>query len=431
MIITGSYNFLAAGKIVVGNNKAWIGPNGVELTKDTIYSHPTNKQCNYEPDLSDYATKEDLASVSNVVDGVALEKAVTNYHSSDRSWYSSAGIPFLFSYDGVNNYLYNIITNKTYSWSYSATGGSGWGTYGSAYCACRSLTDTNIWYFFHIDDENMSFVTVNMSSNTGTLRKVTLTNYGTYFDADYNRGIVLACDGSTLWWSSKTRQMGTVSAFTIPSSSTWNYNNATKLGTLDSSYTCYWGTANFSSTFLWVYCTNGNYGYIMELRGGNRTYNRLSAKTEIYFNNDATQEAYTVASSNTALRIYRFYALNASSTNTSTRVSLTGGVYPNYNTSAAPEVLSISEYKNSTLRFLIKYTGKSSGSEIVRYYENTTLLGAWLASDTTLLSSKFQAFYIITDTNNKGIVPCNSNNTRYPEIPYQYKTESSLPLIQD
>lgn len=64
-------NRLTAGKIVVGNNKAWIGPNGVELTKDTIYSHPTNKQCNYEPDLSNYATKDDLASVSNVVDGVA------------------------------------------------------------------------------------------------------------------------------------------------------------------------------------------------------------------------------------------------------------------------------------------------------------------------------------------------------------------------
>ena len=131
------------------------------------------------------------------------------------------------------------------------------------------------------------------------------------------------------------------------------------------------------------------------------------------------------------MKIYRFYAISASSTTTSTRVSLTGGVYPNYNTSAAPEVLSISEYKNSKLRFLIKYTGKSSGDGIVRYYENNTLLGAWLVSDTTLLSSQFQAFYIITDTSNKGIVPYNSNNSRYPEMPYQYKTESSLPLIQD
>ena len=30
-----------------GINKAWFGSNKIELTKDTVYSHPTEKQCNY------------------------------------------------------------------------------------------------------------------------------------------------------------------------------------------------------------------------------------------------------------------------------------------------------------------------------------------------------------------------------------------------
>ena len=38
---------LSPGKLLIGNNKAWFGSNKIELTKDTVYSHPTEKQCNY------------------------------------------------------------------------------------------------------------------------------------------------------------------------------------------------------------------------------------------------------------------------------------------------------------------------------------------------------------------------------------------------
>lgn len=47
---------LTDGKIVVGKNKAWFGSNKVELTKESSYTHPTYKVCNYAPDLTGYAT---------------------------------------------------------------------------------------------------------------------------------------------------------------------------------------------------------------------------------------------------------------------------------------------------------------------------------------------------------------------------------------
>lgn len=31
----------------IGKNKAWFGSNKVELTKDTVYTHPSSKQCSY------------------------------------------------------------------------------------------------------------------------------------------------------------------------------------------------------------------------------------------------------------------------------------------------------------------------------------------------------------------------------------------------
>lgn len=36
---------LGAGKLVLGNNKAWFGSNKIELTKDTVYTHPSTQQC--------------------------------------------------------------------------------------------------------------------------------------------------------------------------------------------------------------------------------------------------------------------------------------------------------------------------------------------------------------------------------------------------
>lgn len=59
---------LTDGKIALGKTKAWFGPNAVELTKDTVYTHPTSKQCNYSVDLTQYATKEGLEKLKGMID---------------------------------------------------------------------------------------------------------------------------------------------------------------------------------------------------------------------------------------------------------------------------------------------------------------------------------------------------------------------------
>ena len=63
--------------MLITPNHVYAGENKIDLTKDTntvythptakqcnySYTHPTTKQCNYAPNLSGYATKSDLASV--------------------------------------------------------------------------------------------------------------------------------------------------------------------------------------------------------------------------------------------------------------------------------------------------------------------------------------------------------------------------------
>lgn len=46
---------------MVCNNKVYAGRNKLDLTKDTVYVHPSTKQCNYSIDTSKFATKQ-LAS---------------------------------------------------------------------------------------------------------------------------------------------------------------------------------------------------------------------------------------------------------------------------------------------------------------------------------------------------------------------------------
>lgn len=67
--------------MLITPNHVYAGENRIDLTKDTntvythptakqcnySYTHPTTKQCNYAPDLSGYATKSDLASVSSSI----------------------------------------------------------------------------------------------------------------------------------------------------------------------------------------------------------------------------------------------------------------------------------------------------------------------------------------------------------------------------
>ena len=46
MIILYIYS-LKAGKMLITPNHVYSGPNRIDLTKDTVYTHPAAKQCNY------------------------------------------------------------------------------------------------------------------------------------------------------------------------------------------------------------------------------------------------------------------------------------------------------------------------------------------------------------------------------------------------
>lgn len=50
-----------------GNTKAWFGSNKIELTKDTVYTHPTAKQCNYSVDTSSFATKAEIDEIEKKI----------------------------------------------------------------------------------------------------------------------------------------------------------------------------------------------------------------------------------------------------------------------------------------------------------------------------------------------------------------------------
>ena len=55
---------LSDGKILVCNNKVCAGRNKIDLTKDTIYTHPSTKQCNYSVDLSQYLKSQTVRTGS-------------------------------------------------------------------------------------------------------------------------------------------------------------------------------------------------------------------------------------------------------------------------------------------------------------------------------------------------------------------------------
>lgn len=58
---------LLNGKIIVCNNKVYAGSNKLDLTKDTIYTHPATKQCNYSVNTSDFATVSQLADLEKKI----------------------------------------------------------------------------------------------------------------------------------------------------------------------------------------------------------------------------------------------------------------------------------------------------------------------------------------------------------------------------
>lgn len=59
---------LEFGGISVANSKVYakLGNDTTrDLTQDTIYQHPAEKQCTWSPDLSNYVTKDELSGVSS------------------------------------------------------------------------------------------------------------------------------------------------------------------------------------------------------------------------------------------------------------------------------------------------------------------------------------------------------------------------------
>ena len=88
--------FLTDGKIRIGKNKAWFGPNAVELTKNTIYTHPSTKQCNYDVDLSNYVTQSDIETLKKELSDVGAKLVGSVPVYADRR---STSIEVTYSYD--------------------------------------------------------------------------------------------------------------------------------------------------------------------------------------------------------------------------------------------------------------------------------------------------------------------------------------------
>lgn len=62
---------LSDGKLLITPNNAYIGPS----KKSLVYSHPTDKQCSYEPDLSSYVKKSELVNYGIPSSSFTLIKA--------------------------------------------------------------------------------------------------------------------------------------------------------------------------------------------------------------------------------------------------------------------------------------------------------------------------------------------------------------------
>ena len=87
----------------------YAGRNKIDLTKDTIYTHPSTKQCNYSVDTSQFATKTDLNNISGKLIGTK------SFHISLTLGYPSSETETLsidFAYDYVEMTLDPFDTNS-------------------------------------------------------------------------------------------------------------------------------------------------------------------------------------------------------------------------------------------------------------------------------------------------------------------------------
>ena len=91
---------LTDGKIALGKTKAWFGSNKVELTKDTVYTHPSTKQCGYNVDLSNYVTQSDIEAIKKELSDVGAKLVGSMPVYADRRS-TSAEVTYSYDFDYV------------------------------------------------------------------------------------------------------------------------------------------------------------------------------------------------------------------------------------------------------------------------------------------------------------------------------------------
>lgn len=121
---------LNAGKLLVTPNKVYAGSNRIDLTKDTVYTHPAEKVCNYSyshPTTIQCNASTEISSLkSSVSEGKSLiAAAVTGkgvQTAADATFQTMAnniwGIP------SINSVQQLILNNSSASTSYSYMGGT-------------------------------------------------------------------------------------------------------------------------------------------------------------------------------------------------------------------------------------------------------------------------------------------------------------------
>lgn len=96
------YLILTNGKLMICNNKVYAGKNLLDLTKDTVYIHPTTKQCNYSIDTSNFVTKTELNKVKGMIDVSA--RVVGSKQAIAGNASQTVTVPVSIDYDYIEIY---------------------------------------------------------------------------------------------------------------------------------------------------------------------------------------------------------------------------------------------------------------------------------------------------------------------------------------
>lgn len=185
---------LAAGKLLLGNNKAWIGPNRIDLTSDTIYTHPSEIQCNASTEIS--SLKSSVSNGKSAIASAITGKGVST--AADATFQTMANN--IKKIDVITDGEKEIIDSITYAGTISKSrhyrnaeivSGSYLTaviTTGTSTRTCDCYLDTSyassvngIAIFVVTSGTNIRFEQVATAINASTIR-VTVSNFsGTYY----------------------------------------------------------------------------------------------------------------------------------------------------------------------------------------------------------------------------------------------------------